>query len=60
MEYTTQEDLNYFRSIYMMKYEFENNMFENMWANYYNLVIEYRANLMEKKVEELSVVFENL
>ena len=44
----------------MMKYEFENNMFENMWANYYNLVIEYRANLMEKKVEELSVVFENL
>ena len=60
MEYTTQEDLNNFRTIYMMKYEFENNMFENMWGNYYNLVIEYRANLMEKKVEELSVVFENL
>jgi hypothetical protein len=60
MEYTSPEDLNIFRTIYMMKYEFENNTFENMWANYYNLAIEYRANLMEKKVEELSIGFENL
>jgi hypothetical protein len=55
MEYSSQEYLNNFRAIYMARYEDE-----NMWANYYNLAIEYRANLMEKKVEELSVVFENL
>ena len=60
MEYTSQEDLNIFRTIYMMKYEFENNMFENIWTNYYNLVIEYRANLIEKKVEELSISLEKL
>ena len=55
MEYTSPEDLNYFITIYMSIYEGE-----NMWANYYNLAVEYRANLIEKKVEELSVVFENL
>jgi hypothetical protein len=60
MEYTSPEDLNIFREIYMMKYEFENNTFENMWANYYNLVIKYKENLMEKKVEELSIGLENL
>jgi hypothetical protein len=55
MEYSSQEYLNNFRAIYMARYEGE-----NMWANYYNLAIEYRANLMEKKVEELSIGFENL
>lgn len=55
IEYSSQEYLNNFRAIYISKYECK-----NMWANYYNLAIEYRANLMEKKVEELSVVFENL
>jgi hypothetical protein len=60
MDYTSQEDLHNFETIYIMKYNFENNMFENMWTNYYNLVIEYRANLMEKKVEELSIGLEKL
>jgi hypothetical protein len=60
MDYTSQEDLHNFETIYIMKYNFENNMFENMWTNYYNLVIKYRANLMEKKVEELSIGLEKL
>ena len=61
MEYTSQEDLNNFIIIYMMKYEFENNTFENMWINYYNLVIEYKASLiMKKEVEELSIGLEKL
>jgi hypothetical protein len=55
MEYSSQEYLNNFRAIYMARYEDE-----NMWANYYNLAIEYRANFMERKVEELSIGFENL
>jgi len=55
MEYSSQEYLNNFRAIYMARYEGE-----NMWANYYNLAIEYKANLMERKVEELSIGFVNL
>ena len=55
MEYSSQEYLNNFMTIYMTRFEGE-----NMWVNYYNLANEYKANLMEKKVEELSVVFENL
>jgi hypothetical protein len=55
MEYSSQEYLNNFRAIYMARYEGE-----NMWTNYYNLAIEYRANFMERKVEELSIGFENL
>ena len=61
MEYTSPEDLNNFIIIYMMKYDFKNNMFENMWVNYYNLVIEYKASLiMKKEVEELTVSIEKL
>ena len=60
MEYTSPEYLNNFETIYMMKYNFENNMFENMWVNYYNLVIKYKASLMEKEVEELTVNIEKL
>jgi hypothetical protein len=60
MEYTSPEDLNNFETIYMMKYNFENNMFENMWINYYNLVIKYKASLMEKEVEELTINIEKL
>jgi hypothetical protein len=61
MEYTSPGDLNNFTTIYMMKYEFENNTFENMWVNYYNLVIEYKASLiMKKEVEEVTASIENL
>ena len=61
MEYTSPEDLHNFRTIYMTKYEFENNTFENMWVNYYNLVIEYKASLiMKEEVEELTAHIENL
>ena len=60
MEYTSFENLNNFRSIYITRYEFENNTFENMWINYYNLVIEFKASLMEKEVEELTVSIEKL
>jgi hypothetical protein len=61
MEYTSHEDLNIFETIYMMKYEFDNNTFENIGANYYNLVSEYKASLiMKKEVEELTAHIGNL
>jgi hypothetical protein len=44
----------------MAKVEFENNTVNNMWANYYNLAIKYRADLMEKEVEELTAVLQQL
>jgi hypothetical protein len=61
MEYTSPEDLNIFETIYMMKYEFDNNTFENIGVNYYNLVSEYKASLiMKKEVEELTAHIGNL
>lgn len=48
MEYTSTEDLNNFRAIYMSNYEGE-----NMWDNYYKLAIEYQTNLIEKKFDEI-------
>jgi hypothetical protein len=60
MEYTSQEDFNNFLMIYMAKVEFENNTANNMWASYYNLVVEYKADLMEKEVEEMTAVLQQL
>jgi hypothetical protein len=48
MEYSTPEDLNNFRAIYMSNFEGE-----NMWDNYYRLAIEYQTHLIEKKFEEI-------
>jgi hypothetical protein len=55
MEYSSFEYLNNFREICMTIYENE-----NIWSNYYNLAIEYKANLMEKNIEELSIGLEKL
>jgi len=60
MEYTSQEDFNNFLMIYMAKVEFENNTANNMWTSYYNLVVEYKADLMEKEVEEMTAVLQQL
>lgn len=55
MEYSSFEYLNNFREICMTIYENE-----NIWSNYYNLAIEYKANLMEKNIEELSIGLEKI
>jgi hypothetical protein len=55
MEYSSFDYLNNFREICMTIYENE-----NIWSNYYNLAIEYKANLMEKNIEELSIGLEKL
>lgn len=48
MNYTTQEDLDNFHTAYMTTYEDE-----NILCNYYNLAIEYQANLLQNKFEEI-------
>jgi len=60
MEYTSPEDINNFIAIYMARDDIKNNTFENMWINYYNLVIKYNASIIEKEVEELTVSIEKL
>lgn len=48
MEYTSQEDLDNFRVAYMTTYEDE-----NILCNYYKIAIEYQANLLQDKFEEI-------
>jgi len=48
MDYSTQEDLHNFRAAYMTTYEDE-----NMLGIYYNLALEYQANLLQNKFEEI-------
>ena len=60
MEYTSWEDLNNFSAIYMTRDELKNNTANNMWDIYYNIVIKYKASLMEKEVEEIAVVLQQL
>jgi hypothetical protein len=48
MDYSTQEDLDNFRAAYMTTYEDE-----NMLSIYYNLALEYQANLLQNKFEEI-------
>ena len=48
MNYTSQEDLDNFRTAYITTYEDE-----NILSIYYNLAIEYQANLLQDKFEEI-------
>jgi hypothetical protein len=60
MEYTSLECIHNFQMIYMSRDEFKYNKVENMLATYYNLVVNYKANLMEKNVEELADILQQL
>jgi hypothetical protein len=64
MDYTSPEDLDIFRIIYMSSEEFQNNTFEIMCATYNNLAIEYQSKIMEEEMKEeiaeLTAFFEDL
>ena len=59
MEYSTQEDLNNFKYIYMTRTEFRNKVFDKTCVIYNNIVIDYHLTLMEKELDELSAFIEN-
>jgi hypothetical protein len=59
MEYTTQEDLNTFKYIYMTKTEFKKKVFDKTCIIYNNLVIDFHATLMEKELEDLSAIIQD-
>ena len=48
IEYSSPEDVNNFRAIYMSNLEDE-----KMWGDYYKLAIEYQTHLIEKKFDEI-------
>jgi hypothetical protein len=64
MNYTSPEDLDIFRIIYMSSEEFQNNTFEIMCATYNNLSIEFQSKIMEEEMKEeiaeLTAFFEDL
>jgi hypothetical protein len=59
MEYTSHDDFNTFKSIYMTRCEFRNNVFDKVCVINNNLVIDYNASLIEKELDELSVIIED-
>ena len=59
MKYTSQKDLNIFKKNYMARYEVRTKLFDKKSVYYYNLVLDYCINLMEKELDELSEFFED-
>ena len=59
MEYTTQDDLNTFKNIYMTRTEFRNKVFDKTCVIYNNLALDYNINLMENELTELSAFIED-
>jgi hypothetical protein len=63
MDYTSPEDLEIFRNIYMSNNDFQNNIFESMYATYNNLAINHQTKIMEevmKELDDISVFFKDL
>jgi hypothetical protein len=59
MKYTSQKDLNIFKTIYMSRYEVRVKIFNKKSIYYYNIVLDYLLSFMEKELEELSAIFED-
>jgi hypothetical protein len=56
---SSQKDLNIFKSIYMSRYEVRAKIFDEKSSYYYNFVLDYLLTNMEKKLDELSTIFED-
>lgn len=56
---TLQQDVNIFNRNYMSKYDTSKIMFDKKCVYYYNLAIDYYANMMEKELDELSKIIED-
>jgi len=59
MKYTSNKDLNIFKTIYMSRYEIRAKIFDKKIIYYYNLVFDYLLSFMEKELDELSAIFED-
>jgi hypothetical protein len=58
MEYTSQQEIDIFKRIYMCRSDVSRGYFINRSVIYKNIAIEYQVTKMEKELDELSVFFE--
>ena len=59
MNYSSQKDLIIFKNRYNQRYEVRTKLFEKRSIYYNNIAIDYCTSLMEKELDELSVIFED-
>ena len=59
MEYSSQQELDIFKRIYKCRYEIRSGKFNKNSRYLYDLVFDYCVSLMEKEVNDLSVMFED-
>jgi hypothetical protein len=59
MKYASQKDLFIFKNLYMKRYEVRSRTFNRKSIHYYNFVFDYYVSLMEKELDELSIIFES-
>lgn len=59
MEYTTQQEIDLFKRMYMSRSDVRLGYFLNRSVIYKNIALEYNVKNMEKELEELSEFFDN-
>jgi len=59
MEYSTQQNIDIFKQIYMCRVDVRSGYFLSRSVIYRNIAIEYQVSKMEKELEELSTYFED-
>ena len=59
MEYSSQQDLNVFKRVYMERFDVRSKMFEKRSVYYYTFVFDYCVRLMEKELDEIHAITED-
>jgi hypothetical protein len=59
MEYSSQQDIDIFKQIYMYRNDVMRGYFLSRSVIYRNIAIEYQVSKMEKELDELSAYFED-
>ena len=59
MEYSSQQDIDIFKRIYMCRNDIRSGYFLNRSVIYKNIAIGYQVSKMDKEIEELSAYFED-
>ena len=59
MEYTSQQDIDIFKQIYIERNDVRFGYFLNRSLIYMNIAIKYQVSKMEKELDELSTFFED-
>ncbi len=59
MEYSTQQNIDIFKQIYMCRNDIRRGYFLSRSVIYRNIAIEYQVSKMEKELNELSAYFED-